>query len=48
MIEEELIDLGDGLILIVNPSNRRLDREEIKPFGLLVSLLKKLTTQVHR
>lgn len=48
MVEEELIALANGLNLVVNPSNRYLDREEFKQRGLLVSLLKKLTTQVHR
>ena len=46
MIDKELIDLGNGLILIVNPSNRYLDREEIKQLGLPVSLLKKLPAQM--
>ena len=46
MIEEELIALANGLNLVVNPSNRRFDHEGIKPFGLLVSLLKKLSAQM--
>ena len=46
MVEEEIIDLGNGLILIVNPSNRFLDREEFKQRGLPGSLLKKLSAQM--
>lgn len=46
MIEEELTALANGLNLVVNPSNRYLDREEIKQHGLPVSLLKKLSAQL--
>ena len=48
MNEEELVALANTLNLVLNPTNKRIDREGIRHFGLLVSLLKKLTAQVYR
>lgn len=39
--------MANTLQIVLNPPRKRFGREDIKQFGLLVSLLKKLTNQVY-
>ncbi len=44
--EDELVAFANTLDVVLNPREREMDGQSIEQFGLLVSLLKKLTRQV--
>ena len=45
--EEELVAMANTLHIVLNPPRKRFGSEDIKQFGLLVSLLKKPMKQVY-